>query len=187
MLRVQMKMSWPARAILALIILTSWCSGLAFYIFNNFLEIEGEFGPEKHPLQYTILKIHGAAAFAMILTFGYLLASHIPIGLKAKRERLVGLTLTFIQLALIVSAYFLYYGDGDGELRSNILVEALAKLLPLSDEHKEIREETFTFLLHFYAGLCYPLFIILHIVLGKRNSNKRRAKRREQAEAGSIG
>lgn len=187
MLRVHMKMSWPARAILALAILTSWFSGLGFYIFNNFVEIEGDFGPEKHPFQYTILKIHGAAAFSMILIFGYLLASHIPLGLKAKRERIVGLFLTGIQLTLVVSAYFLYYGDGDGELQRNLLVEGVTKFLPLSEEYQEIREETFTFLLHFYAGLFYPLFIILHIVLGKKNANNRRAKRKEQATAGSIG
>ena len=100
---------------------------------------------------------------------------------------MVGLALTLIQLTLIVSAYFLYYGDGDGELRRNILVEGITQLLPLSEEHKEIREGAFTFLLHFYAGLFYPFFIIFHIVLGKRNAKKRRVKRKEQAEAGSIG
>ena len=162
MFRVHTKMSWAFRSILALSILTSWSTGLSFYIFNNFIEVIGEFGPEKHPLQFTLLKIHGAGAFFMMITYGYLLASHIPIGFRAKRERVLGLLLTFTQLLLIFTAYYLYYGS--------------------DQERRELVAWT-----HFSVGFFYPFIIILHIFVGRRNSQKRRIKRRSKATAGSIG
>ncbi|MEO1856259.1 MAG: hypothetical protein ABGY95_02685 [Rubritalea sp.] len=161
MFRVHTKMSWGFKAILGTAILTSWTTGLGFYILNNYMEVEGDFGPEKHPFQFSFLKVHGASAFVMLVIYGYLLASHVPIGLKAKRERMLGLLLTFTQALLIFTAYYLYYGK--------------------DEDRRELMAWT-----HFSIGFFYPMIIVLHIFVGRRSSRQRRIKRKEKARLGSI-
>ncbi len=145
-------MSWPSRLILSAIVLTSWVTGVTFFILNNYVQIDGEFGPQKHPAQFLFLKIHGASAFAMMISFGYLLATHVPIGYRAKRERILGLLLTGVQALLVVSAYYLYYGS-DEDRRSLVAWT------------------------HLSLGVIYPFIIALHVVFGKNNrKNKKRLR-----------
>lgn len=152
MFRVNTRMSWAFRSILALAILASWTSGITFFIFNKWVNIEGEFGIEKHPFQFQLLKFHGGAAFFMMITYGYLLASHAPAGLQSKRERGLGISLLSVQALLIISAYYLYYG-ADADRR--ILVAWT----------------------HFSLGVAFPFIVILHIFIGRINLSKRRKNR----------
>ena len=113
MARVTLKISWRYRACLFAFIMLSWVTGVTFFILNRWVMIEGEFGPEKHPAQANFLKVHGASAFLMMISYGYLLATHIPAGYKSKRQRIIGLSLVAAQGFLIISAYGLYYVGGD--------------------------------------------------------------------------
>ena len=94
---------------LYLLTLLSWLSGLSFFALSTWGSIEGEFGPQKHPLQFPVLMLHGAAAFCMMMTFGALLATHVPSSWRSKRLRGLGLSLTFVVGFQIVSAWLLYY------------------------------------------------------------------------------
>tara|TARA_B110000503_G_scaffold126804_1_gene195825 strand:- start:451 stop:690 length:240 start_codon:yes stop_codon:yes gene_type:complete len=68
---------WSYKKLFYLILATSSITGLAFFILNNFVNITGEFGLEKHPVQYPILKIHGAPSFLIVVVFGYFLSAHV--------------------------------------------------------------------------------------------------------------
>lgn len=113
MARINLKIPWRFRAWLFAFIILSWVTGVTFFILNQWVQIEGEFGPEKHPAQGTFLKIHGAAAFLMMISYGYLLATHIPTGYRSRRQRVLGLGLVGAQGFLILTAYGLYYAGGD--------------------------------------------------------------------------
>jgi hypothetical protein len=113
MARVTLKIPWRYRTWLFAFILLSWITGVTFFILNRWVEIEGEFGPEKHPAQAIFLKVHGASAFLMMISYGYLLATHIPAGYKSKRQRFLGLCLVGAQGFLILTAYGLYYVGGE--------------------------------------------------------------------------
>jgi hypothetical protein len=113
MARVTLKIPLRYRTWLFAFIMVSWVTGVTFFILNRWVTIEGEFGPEKHPTQATFLKVHGASAFLMMISYGYLLATHIPAGYKSKRQRWLGLGLVAAQGFLIVTAYGLYYVGGD--------------------------------------------------------------------------
>lgn len=119
------------RRILYTVVLLSWCSGIAFFVFSRFILIDGEFGPEKHPLQFPILQAHGAAAFCMMVGFGAIVTSHVPAAWRTGRHRLFGLTLVSAVLFLILSAWSLYYlsSDSNRALIGNIHA-AVGVLLP---------------------------------------------------------
>ncbi|HAC34490.1 MAG TPA: hypothetical protein DCF45_08235 [Gammaproteobacteria bacterium] len=117
----------------------SVASGLLFFILNTWVTVEGDFGPQKHPWQYSTLKLHGAAAFAMMLFFGALLNHHIPQNWKGHAARRSGQAMTLIVSLQIVTAWLLYY---------------------LADE--TIRQ--WIVYLHLSAGLTLPLLLIVHIV-----------------------
>ena len=136
----------------------SWCSGIVFFILNQWVTLEGEFGPEKHPWQIGFLRIHGAGAFLMMITFGYLLASHIAVSWPLKKMRPLGVTLVAAIGFLIVSAYGLYY-LGDPDLR------------------------TYLAYAHAGVGVSLPFLLMVHLVQGRRQRNLRKTTSARKAKA----
>lgn len=119
-----------------------WISGIAFFIFNNWINVEGEFGPEKHPLQYKVLITHGFSAFIMLMLLGSVFTNHIPMGWKTKRLRKAGIALTSFATIQIITALFLYY---------------------MTDDYRNIVEY-----IHLICGSTLPVVLLIHIILGKR-------------------
>lgn len=119
----------------------SWITGIAFFVFNTWITVEGDFGPEKHPLQYPSLQLHGASAFFMMMSFGAMLAAHIPASWRLKRSRNTGLTMAILIGLQIITAYGLYY---------------------LSNE--DIRQ--WVSWLHLGVGISLPVVLITHITRG---------------------
>jgi len=113
MARVSSKIPRAYRLSLFALLLTSWSTGIAFFILRRWVTVEGEFGPEQHPWQFAILRTHGGAAFLMMISYGFLLASHVPAGRRAQRMRRLGGGLVALQGFLILSAYLLYYAADD--------------------------------------------------------------------------
>ena len=66
------------------IITLLWISGLAFFILKTWFQIPGEFGITTNPYQYTALQVHGFFALIMMVTFGYVLGTHVPKVFKLK-------------------------------------------------------------------------------------------------------
>lgn len=130
------------------ILALGWLSGIGFFIFNNYLTVDGDFGPEKHPWQFPLLKIHGAVAFAMMISYGALLTSHLPAGWKRGRGKKLGLSLITLVAVQILSAYSLYYMT-DEVVRGYIVY------------------------LHLVSGGLLPVVLSTHVILGRKNSSVR--------------
>jgi len=128
----------------------SWCTGIAFFILNNWITVEGDFGPEKHPLQFPTLQLHGASAFLMMMSFGAILAAHVPASWKTQRSRNMGITLTSIVGLQVISAYGLYY---------------------LSNEDIRLWLSWF----HLGLGVSLPLVLGTHVVMGLRSRRRQRS------------
>jgi hypothetical protein len=143
MARVTLKIPWQYRTWLFAFILLSWVTGVTFFILNRWVEVEGEFGLEKHPAQAIFLKAHGAAAFLMMISYGYLLATHVPAGYKSKRQRFLGLSLVAAQGFLILTAYGLYYVGGQ-------------------NSHDLIGYA------HASVGFIFPFLLATHVITGAR-------------------
>ena len=143
---------------LFILISTSWITGILFFIMDNWLWIEGEFGPEKNPWQFPTLKIHAASAFLLMIGFGFLLASHVLVSFPVKRMRPTGIALLSAFGFLIVSAYALYYTGDDG----------IRKYVGYA---------------HAGVGVCLPFLLGAHIYQGMAYRKRNRKKRISQKAA----
>lgn len=109
--------------------------------------IEGDFGPQMHPLQFPMLMVHGFCAFLMIFGAGGMLFAHVPHGWKSGRQRILGSVITAVVLLQVFSGYLLYYLDGD-----------FARLI--------------SGYIHLAIGLFVPFVLLAHVRTGKTVSVK---------------
>ena len=89
------------------------------------------------------MKIHGAAAMAILVLVGMLLTGHVRFAWRARRNRCNGSLFLGAFGILTLTGYGLYYAGGES-LRA------------------------WTSWIHLAVGLALPLLLILHIWLGKR-------------------
>jgi hypothetical protein len=99
--------------------------------------------PQAHPAQALGMRIHGAAAMGFLMVFGALLFGHIPVGWREGRQRPSGAPLVALCGVLVLTGWGLYY-FGNESLRH------------------------WASWIHSAFGLLFPLFLILHIRLGRR-------------------
>ena len=92
-----------------------------------------------------LMKLHGAAAMAVLVVLGTLLPNHVRFAWHARRNRPNGIGLIGILAFLIASGYGLYY-FGDEQLRR------------------------WTSWSHLAIGLALPAVIVLHIWSGRRSA-----------------
>lgn len=152
MARVALRFPRRAKWLLYAVALTSMVSGIGWYVLNRWFQVVDEFDiVQKHPWQTTLLKVHGASAFLVLIGFGYLLASHIHVGWRSRRNRVFGILLVADVTVQILSGYGLYYAGVDW--RENIAS------------------------LHFYSGLALPVLLIAHVLLGHRQRRVQDARR----------
>src|SRR5215468_6376632 len=73
----------------------AWMSGALWLLFHYFLQRQGEFSLEPHPLEHWWLRLHGLCAFALLWLGGLLWALHVRHGLGWPRRRRSGLVIVF--------------------------------------------------------------------------------------------
>jgi ABC-type nitrate/sulfonate/bicarbonate transport system permease component len=98
------------------------------------------------PQEALALKVHGAAAFAMLVAAGAISANHVRRGWSLARNRASGSVVITLFALLIATGYALYYLVDD------------ATRPPVS-------------LSHWIAGLALVPLIAIHIVAGRRSRN----------------
>jgi hypothetical protein len=123
-------------AVLALL----FSSGMAWAYWNYLIGSPGDF---EMSAKAWAMKIHGAAAMAILVVVGMLLTGHVRSAWRARRNRGNGSLFLSTFGILTITGYGLYYA-GDETLRA------------------------WTSWIHLAVGLAMPLFLILHIGLGKR-------------------
>lgn len=89
------------------------------------------------------MKIHGAAAMAILVLIGMLLTAHVRVAWRARRNRGNGSLLLSALAVLTITGYGLYYAGGES-LRA------------------------WTGWIHLAVGLALPLILVLHVLLGKK-------------------
>lgn len=132
-----------------------WISGVSFFVLQTWFQIEGEFGMQKHPWQFTSLQIHGFMAFVMMVTFGYVLGTHVQAGWKLKPIRKSGVILTAMPIFMMITAYLLYY----------IAEDFSRQIVAYS---------------HLAVGFLMPFILFLHIYLIRRQKKLNRVKRKRK-------
>jgi hypothetical protein len=93
-------------------LLALWVTGVAWLWLHYFQQVEGEFGPEPHPVEPWMLRLHGFFMLPAMLALGGIAVTHFVIGWRYKHKRVSGLVQAGLFLALILTGYALYYaGD----------------------------------------------------------------------------
>jgi len=140
---IRMRLPTLLRRMFYAVLIGSWLTGTIFFVLSRFVEIEGEFGPEKHPWQSPVLAAHGAFAFLMLLAIGSLWLNHVPVGWRSRRSRRLGITLIVATALMVVSGWVLYYAASEA-------------LRPWIGN------------VHFALGLLLPATVAVHIVVGRQ-------------------
>jgi hypothetical protein len=122
--------------VLALLLL----SGVAWAYWNYLAASPGDF--ETSAKAWT-MKIHGAAAMAVLVLIGMLLSGHVTFAWRARRNRANGSVFLSAFAVLAITGYGLYYAGG----------EMLRK---------------WTSWIHLALGLALPILLLIHIFLGRR-------------------
>lgn len=123
-------------SVVALLFLT----GTAWAYWNYFVPEPRDF---ESGAKAWAMKIHGAAAMAILVLVGMLLASHVRFAWRVRRNRGNGSLFLGAFGILTITGYGLYYAGGE-TLRA------------------------WSSWIHLAVGLSLPLLLILHIWLGKR-------------------
>lgn len=120
-----------------------WTSGAVWLAFHYFLRVEGDFGPEAHPLEAWWLRLHGLMAMLALVAVGSLATNHVRLAWKRGKNLRTGLPMLAMTAWLAASGYALYY----------FASEANEAWLPLT---------------HWIAGLAVPLAGLVHVREGRR-------------------
>lgn len=138
------------KRVLYAVFASAFLTGILWLVFHYFLQRQGEFGAEPHPLEQWWLRLHGASAFAMLWFAGLLWGTHARPALAQPRWRASGIAIVTCIALLAASGYLLYYASDDGWRDA-------ARLL------------------HWVIGLALALPLLIHIV-GVRRARRQRLR-----------
>ena len=130
-----------------LLFLLSWSTGTTWFILHQWVRIAGEFGEEHSTWEPVLIRIHGGSAMLIMVYYGYLLGTHVTVGLRARRNRLLGLMLVTVVGFQIVTAYGLYYIGGE--------------------DFRQVVSWA-----HLGVGFSLPFLLAIHIALGHRSGKR---------------
>src|SRR6266403_5377024 len=134
-IRLKRLQKYSLYAVLALLFL----SGVA-WAYWNYLWSTGDFETSG---KVWAMKIHGAAAIAVLVLIGMLLSVHVRFAWRARRNRANGSVFLGAFAVLTITGYGLYYAGGE-----------------------MLRE--WTSWIHLALGLALPILLLVHIFLGRR-------------------
>ncbi|MGK2942456.1 MAG: hypothetical protein ACSLFJ_12390 [Immundisolibacter sp.] len=126
-------------------------TGVVWLVLHTWLRVEGPFGPQHHPLEAWLMRLHGLLALPALLGLGALLPIHVWPAWRPRQHRTSGLGLLVACGALALGGWALYY----------VANEAARHWLSVS---------------HWLLGLALPALVLAHIVGARR---ERRADERE--------
>lgn len=115
-------------------------SGTLWAYWNYLLLSAGDFTTSS---KTWAMKIHGAAAMAILILTGMLLTGHVRFAWGARRNRTNGSVFLSAFAVLIITGYGLYYAGGE-------------------------RLRAWTSWIHLGVGLALPILLLIHIFLGRR-------------------
>jgi hypothetical protein len=115
-------------------------SGVAWACWNYLAASPGDF---ETSAKAWAMKIHGAAAMAVLVLIGMLLTAHVRFAWRARRNRANGSVFLSAFAVLTITGYGLYYAGGE-------------------------RLRAWTSWIHLTVGLALPVLLLIHVVLGRK-------------------
>jgi hypothetical protein len=132
-------------------------SGALWAYWNYLVVLPGDFVTDS---KAWAMKIHGAAAMAILVLIGMLLIGHVRFAWRARRNRANGSVFLSAFAVLTITGYGLYYAGGE-------------------------RLRAWTSWIHLVVGLALPILLLIHIFLGRRT--RASGQSRTRAHLASLG
>ncbi|MGE4063125.1 MAG: hypothetical protein AB7E79_07130 [Rhodospirillaceae bacterium] len=104
-----LRLSLTHRYLLFGISIGVWLTGAVWLIYHHFMQLETEFGFQKHPVEVISLEAHGAFSFAALWIFGTLWWTHVLRGWTSHWRRWSGGFMVAVVAILILTGWGLYY------------------------------------------------------------------------------
>ena len=135
-------------------------SGVAWTYWNYLAVSPGDF---ETSAKTWAIKIHGAAAMAILVLIGMLVSGHVRFAWRAGRNRANGSVFLSAFAVLTVTGYGLYYAGGE-------------------------RLRAWTSWIHLAVGLALPILLLIHIFLGRRTrpSGQSRTRSRLASQGAAV-
>src|SRR4029453_17731300 len=115
-------------------------SGALWAYWNYLVVLPGDFVTDSKAWP---MKIHGAAAMAILVLIGMLLIGHVRFAWRARRNRANGSVFLSAFAVLTITGYGLYYAGGE-------------------------RLRAWTSWIHLGVGLVLAILLLIHIFLGRK-------------------
>lgn len=128
------------RYFLYTVLVLLFSSGAAWAYWNYLVASPGDF---EIGAKSWAMKIHGAAAMAVLMLIGMLLSAHVRFAWRARRNRANGSIFLSAFAVLAMTGYGLYYAGGE-------------------------RLRAWTSWIHLIVGVVLPILLLIHIFLGRR-------------------
>ena len=128
------------RYFLYAVVVLLFLSGAVWAYWNYLVPSPGDFEASS---KAWAMRIHGAAAMAILILIGMLLTAHVRFAWRARRNRANGSVFLSAFAVLAITGYGLYYAGGE-------------------------RLRAWTSWIHLCAGLALPILLLIHIFLGRR-------------------
>lgn len=102
---------WQERAVYGVTVGLA-VTGFAWLVLHQFVTIEGEFGPSRHPAEHPLIVIHGVLGFPFLVLAGIILERHVPAAWGQRRNLYTGIgLLTALGLAALTALGLYYLAD----------------------------------------------------------------------------
>ena len=147
------------RYFLYVVLALLFLSGAAWAYWNYITASSGDF---EAGAKSWAMKIHGAAAMAILVLIGMLLNGHVRFAWRARRNRTNGSIFLSAFGVLIITGYGLYYIGGE-------------------------RLRAATSWIHLAFGLALPILLLVHILLGRRTRHSVQVRPRSRLGPQNIG
>lgn len=108
-----------------------WLTGCGWLVLHYFFQTPTDFGSAPHPLQPSLLVVHGMLALAAVFFFGWIAGSHIGEHWNRKVNRASGLTLISLIALLAFTGLGSYYLTSEALRSVTALVHEIAGVLAI--------------------------------------------------------
>ena len=136
------RLGWLQKWAVYIVSLVLLLTGILWLWFHYFVVIEGEYGPQVHPLENTFLVIHGTTGLLFLVLYGSMLPVHVLQAWRLRKNRISGTIFFAIIFILSLTSVGLYYLGGEYS--------------------REV-----TSLVHWVVGLSFPVIMCLHVWYGR--------------------
>lgn len=109
MKKLGLRLSSTYKSLMYVIFLVLFVTGGIWLYEAYFMKALDPYTPASHELGQSAMKIHGGFSMFFLIMFGMLLATHIPYGIKSKKNFYSGMAMVTITFILSVTGYLLYY------------------------------------------------------------------------------